>query len=132
VKDIVCEIYKILDLIRDSANVLEVEAGILLDNCDLNNYEISKMKVLRTSFIIEYIDIKIYDNPALSNPSDNPTVVTVSCFNNYLHKNIKELISFNNISKINKTLFGFSIICGKSNKIINFVFADNQKGEQFI
>ncbi len=74
VKDIVCEIYKILDLIRDSANILEVEAGILLDNCDLNNYEVSKMKVMRTSFIIEYIDIKIYDNPVLSNPIDNPVV----------------------------------------------------------
>ena len=46
---------------------MEVEAGILLDNCDLNNYEVSMMKVLRTSFIIEYLDIKIYDNPLLSN-----------------------------------------------------------------
>ena len=114
---IVSEIYKIIDIIKNStqnSTLFKFEAGILLDCNDLSNYEFSNVIVQSTSILIEYYDLKINQSNYLQKLHDS----------DQSQKNIRELVSFVNIQNIKKTPFGFSIISNKSNKIINLVIID--------
>jgi hypothetical protein len=67
---LVTDVYKMMDIRRSKKNE-EREAGLLLVNSDLTNYETSRLRVLRTSFLIEYVDICIHEPSHLIREEDS-------------------------------------------------------------